>query len=285
MKCWLPNDGPPARRLAATASLVAKDIAAELGCPTTVYAETCENLPPAGLCQRVYGGALPVSPALADYATRGRASQSTSKDRVAAASPRADPTGAAPSCSTEGTTALAVARALPRDLGATIVTHSPTVAAALRRSTRASRCTCSVVACSSTQRSPAVRQRPRQRTRFKADIFLLGVTGVHPPGRPDHGRPRRGRDEAPRSRAGLPRPTSWQAARRSGRLRRTRSCPSPSVSGIHHRRRDRPPRGGRAHAPGRGSRSRPYSSSGNGDPSVGAPCRGSIRFERLYDCL
>jgi DeoR/GlpR family transcriptional regulator of sugar metabolism len=78
-----------------------------------------------------------------------------------------------------GTTALAVARALPADLAATVVTHSPTVAAALVEHPRVevfvlggrlfkhSAVTCGAAAVEAAQS-------------VHADLFLLGVTGVHP---------------------------------------------------------------------------------------------------------
>jgi DeoR/GlpR family transcriptional regulator of sugar metabolism len=77
-----------------------------------------------------------------------------------------------------GTTTLAVTRALPRDLEATIVTHSPTIAAALvehpavdvyvigGRLFKHSAVTCGAAAAEFAHG-------------VNADVFLLGVTGVH----------------------------------------------------------------------------------------------------------
>ncbi|PWJ54442.1 DeoR C terminal sensor domain-containing protein [Quadrisphaera granulorum] len=78
-----------------------------------------------------------------------------------------------------GTTTLAVARALPRELRCTVVTHSPTVAAALvehptvdvfvlgGRLFKHSAVACGAAAVEAAQA-------------VSADVFLLGVTGVHP---------------------------------------------------------------------------------------------------------
>jgi DeoR/GlpR family transcriptional regulator of sugar metabolism len=78
-----------------------------------------------------------------------------------------------------GTTTLAIARALPADLAATVVTHSPTVAAALVEHPavdvfllggmlfKHSAVTCGAAAVEAAQA-------------VNADLFLLGVTGVHP---------------------------------------------------------------------------------------------------------
>jgi DeoR/GlpR family transcriptional regulator of sugar metabolism len=164
-------------RLQADGKLIAKDIATELGVAEDSIRRDLRELAAAGLCQRVYGGALPVSPAVVDYASRTTVATS-SKQRVAAAA-----VGLLPSGGTVlldgGTTALAVAEALPRDMAVTVVTHSPTVVVALLdhptadvyllggRLFKHSAVTCGAAA------AEAARQ-------VNADIFLLGVTGVHP---------------------------------------------------------------------------------------------------------
>src|SRR5919204_6713297 len=69
-------------RLRHDGKLVAKDLAAELGISEDSVRRDLRDLAAAGLCQRVYGGALPVSPALADYAAR-TSLEPESKERVA----------------------------------------------------------------------------------------------------------------------------------------------------------------------------------------------------------
>src|SRR5919112_687157 len=71
-------------RLRADGQVIAKQLAAELGISEDSIRRDLRDLAAAGLCQRVYGGALPVSPAIADYATR-QAVETESKRRVAAA--------------------------------------------------------------------------------------------------------------------------------------------------------------------------------------------------------
>jgi DeoR/GlpR family transcriptional regulator of sugar metabolism len=163
-------------RLRREGRLVAKDIAVELDVSEDSVRRDLRELAAAGLCQRVYGGALPVSPAMADYATR-REVAVASKERVAAAAAKlVRPGGVA--ILDGGTTTLAVVAALPRDLEATIVTHSPTIATALGdhagvevqilggRLFRHSMVTCGAAAVEAAQG-------------VSADVFLLGVTGVH----------------------------------------------------------------------------------------------------------
>ena len=163
-------------RLRTDGRVVAKALAAELGIAEDSIRRDLRELAAAGLCQRVYGGALPVSPAVADYATRGSLALD-SKSRVAAAAAGLVRPGSTLLLD-GGTTALAVTAALPRDLVATVVTHSPTIAAALvehptvevfvlgGRLFKHSAVTCGAAAVEAA-------------ALVTADLFLVGVTGVH----------------------------------------------------------------------------------------------------------
>ena len=163
-------------KLRTDGRLVAKDLASELGVSEDSVRRDLREMAAAGLCQRVYGGALPVSPALADYTGRRQVAVD-SKNRIAAHAAGLIQPGATVILD-GGTTTLQVARALPRDLTATVVTHSPTVAAALidhpdvevyllgGRLLKHSMVTCGAAAVEAAQA-------------VSADLFLLGVTGVH----------------------------------------------------------------------------------------------------------
>ncbi|WP_261164641.1 DeoR/GlpR family DNA-binding transcription regulator [Microbacterium sp. Marseille-Q6965] len=157
--------------------VLAKDEAARLGLSEDTVRRDLREMAADGLCQRVYGGALPASPAVADYA--GRQSVSVEgKRRVARVAAGLIRPGAT-AILDGGTTALEVVRSLPRDLSCTIVTHSPTVAAALvdhpsaevlilgGRLFKHSAVAYGAVAFEAAQR-------------VNADVFLLGVTGIHP---------------------------------------------------------------------------------------------------------
>lgn len=164
------------QRLRRDGRLVAREMATELGVSEDMIRRDLRELAAVGLVQRVYGGALPVSPAVVDYAARADVSPA-GKRRVAAAAAALMTPGAVVAID-GGTTALAVVDALPRDLRATVVTHSPTVAVALAghpgveveiiggRLFRHS-----MVAYGATAVEAAAHLR--------ADVFLLGVTGVH----------------------------------------------------------------------------------------------------------
>jgi len=163
-------------RLARDGKVVAKEIAAELGLSDDSVRRDLRELAAAGLCQRVYGGALPVSAALAQYADRTLV-QPASKDRVAARAAQLITPGSTVILD-GGTTTLAVVHALPAELVCTVITHSPTIAAALvphagvevyligGRLFKHSAVACGAAAVEAAQA-------------VSADLFLLGVTGVH----------------------------------------------------------------------------------------------------------
>ncbi|MDZ5661433.1 DeoR/GlpR family DNA-binding transcription regulator [Nocardioides sp. S-58] len=164
-------------RLRDEGRVVAKEVAAELGVTEDAVRRDLRELAAAGLCQRVYGGALPVSPALGDYAARGSVA-TDSKRRVAAAAVALVPSGSTVLLD-GGTTALEVARALPADLAVTVVTHSVTVAAALVEHPTAE----VVVLGGRLFKHSAVTSgaaAAESAAAVSADLFFLGVTGVHP---------------------------------------------------------------------------------------------------------
>ncbi|MER5302789.1 DeoR/GlpR family DNA-binding transcription regulator [Streptomyces lasiicapitis] len=163
--------------LARTGKVVAKDVAAELGISEDSVRRDLRDLAAEGLCQRVYGGALPVSPAVVDYDARQAVAPDGKRKVASAAVGLVQPGGSL--ILDGGTTALAVARALPKGLVCTVITHSPTIAAALLDHPQAelfllggrvfkhSAVTCGAAAVEAAQN-------------VSADLCLLGVTGVHP---------------------------------------------------------------------------------------------------------
>jgi len=116
-------------RLRRDGKLIARDLAQELGLSEDSVRRDLRELAAAGLCQRVYGGALPVSPALGTQASRF-AIAPESKRRVAARAAEFITPGITAILG-GGTTALQVVAALPADLDATIITHSASTASAL----------------------------------------------------------------------------------------------------------------------------------------------------------
>ena len=148
-------------RLRADGKLIARDLAVELGISEDSVRRDLRDLAAAGLCQRVYGGAVPVSRALADYGMRASV-EPESKRLVAShavdlirARASGDPRrrhdharrrpGAAPGSSGDGD------HPQPDDRGRP------------GRRTRPSRSCCSAAASTSIQPWPAVRPRSRRR--------------------------------------------------------------------------------------------------------------------------
>jgi DeoR/GlpR family transcriptional regulator of sugar metabolism len=163
--------------LAREGKIVAKDIAGRLGLSEDSVRRNLRELSAEGLCERVYGGALPASPAVVDYAARGSVAPESKQKVASAALDLIRPGGTV--ILDGGTTALAMTRALPKDLACTVITHSPTVVAALIEHPSAELFLLggkifkhSAVACGSAAVEAA--------QKISADVCFLGVTGVHP---------------------------------------------------------------------------------------------------------
>lgn len=163
--------------LAAEGRIVAKAVAADLGVSEDSIRRDLRELADAGLCIRVYGGALPVPAADAPVAQRlGVASES--KERVA----RAAVALIRPSSTIildAGTTTLAMARMLPHDAGLTVITPSPAVAlTAMEHSAARVLMVGGELSRHSAVAGGALAQEAI--SRLSADVFFLGVTGIDP---------------------------------------------------------------------------------------------------------
>ncbi len=162
--------------LARDGRLVATDLARDLGLSEDTIRRDLRDLASEGRLLRVHGGALPLSPTHLPFQRREGMAQAE-KAALARAAGRLIQPGQVVIVD-GGTTHLALPAALPRDLDCTIVTHSPALAVALEahdgieviliggRMFRHS-----MVA------SGAIAQEAF--SRLRADLCLLGVTGVH----------------------------------------------------------------------------------------------------------
>ena len=160
--------------------VVAKTLAQNLELSEDTIRRDLRELAKDGLLQRVHGGALAASSAVANFATR----QGISTDgKLAIARAAATIVQAGQIVILDGgTSAVQLARHLPKTLASTIVTHSPSVAVELvdhpnveviligGRLFKHSVVTVGVAALEAL--SP-----------IRADLFFMGVTGIHP----DHG--------------------------------------------------------------------------------------------------
>lgn len=163
--------------LRADGRVVAKDLAAQWDVSEDTVRRDLRDLAAQGLLQRVHGGALPASPAVADFTAR-TAIGSEAKAQVAALAAGLVLPGQTIAID-GGTTARALAARLPADLRATVLTHSPTIAVELATHPAVEVVIVggrlfkhSVVAAGAAAHEAI--------GRLSADVFFLGVTGIHP---------------------------------------------------------------------------------------------------------
>ncbi len=164
-------------RLKGEGRLVATMLAAELGVSEDTIRRDLRELAGEGLLVRVHGGALPASPTNLPLARR-RDMQADAKRRLAlAVAPLVRPGMTV--LVDGGTTTLALVAALPVDLRCTVVTHSPGIAVALEHHAQVD----VVLVGGRVFRHSMVACGPEAQAGFqrvRADLCLLGVTGVHP---------------------------------------------------------------------------------------------------------
>lgn len=163
--------------LAKDGSIVAKDVSRALSLSEDTIRRDLRELAREGRLKRVHGGAVPVAPATAPFPYR-----------IGLATPEKSLIGKCAAAMIEpgqvvfvdgGTTALQLARSLPQDLSATIITHSPNVAMELLNhhqldveivGGRLFRH--SIVTCGAATIAWLDRYRP--------DMSFIGATGLHP---------------------------------------------------------------------------------------------------------
>ena len=116
-------------RLRRDGRIVAKDLSTELALSEDTIRRDLRELAADGLLQRVHGGALPASPTVANLAAR-RDMATEEKRRLGRRAATLVSRGQRIFID-GGTTNLELVRNLPVGLPITVVTHSPTIAAAL----------------------------------------------------------------------------------------------------------------------------------------------------------
>lgn len=163
-------------RLRRDGQIVAKHVSQELGLSEDTIRKDLRELAQEGRLQRVHGGALPSSPAVADYA--GREQLATSgKVAIGRTAARLIQPGQVVLLD-GGTTALQVAHHLPTELRATVVTHSPTIAVAL-----VTHPTVEVVVIGGRLFKHSIvavgAATIEALSHIRADVYFMGVTGIH----------------------------------------------------------------------------------------------------------
>lgn len=164
-------------RLATHGQIVAGELALELGTSEDTIRRDLRELAQQGKLQRVHGGALPASAATGNLRVRQQVS-TDEKQALGRFGAQLIKPGQVVMLD-GGTTAIQVARQLPADLRATVITHSPNVAVELA----AHRHVDIIVLGGRLFRHSMVNVGAsviEAASRFRADLFFLGVTGVHP---------------------------------------------------------------------------------------------------------
>ncbi len=109
--------------------VIAADLAAKLNISVDTIRRDLREMANAGLCERVYGGALPPAPHEADF--QGRRNLMPER-KIALAKAALDLLESGMSIFIDaGTTNLAIAQTLPKELAATVITNAPAIAAVL----------------------------------------------------------------------------------------------------------------------------------------------------------
>ena len=157
--------------------VIAKEVSQSMGVSEDTIRRDLRELAQEGLLQRVHGGALPASPAIADFAGRELL---TPEGKIAIGRTAAQMIQPGQVVILDGgTTARQIARHVPLELKATIVTHSPTIALELVNHPNIEVILIggrlfkhSIVAVGAAA-IEAIAQ-------VHADTYFMGVTGVHP---------------------------------------------------------------------------------------------------------
>jgi DeoR/GlpR family transcriptional regulator of sugar metabolism len=165
------------KTLARDGQVLARQLSETFGVSEDTVRRDLRELAGEGLLQRVHGGALPASTAVAPFAER-RGLEPSAKRAIATAAAAMIGTGQVVIID-GGTTSAELIRQIPHDLSATVVTHSPSVAVGLvdhplievivigGRLFKHSIVTVGAAAVEAM-------------SHIQADIYFMGVTGVHP---------------------------------------------------------------------------------------------------------
>ncbi|HAT4915446.1 TPA: DeoR/GlpR transcriptional regulator, partial [Serratia marcescens] len=164
-------------KLAQDGQVLAKQLSEMFGLSEDTVRRDLRELDAEGLLQRVHGGALPVSSAIASFAERNQL-ESGAKRAIAKAAAALIAPGQVVIID-GGTTSAELVRQLPLNLNATIVTHSPSVAVGL-----VDHPTVEVILIGGRLYKHSIvsvgAAAVEAMSHIRADLYFMGVTGVHP---------------------------------------------------------------------------------------------------------
>jgi DeoR/GlpR family transcriptional regulator of sugar metabolism len=163
-------------RLNRDGQIVAKPLADELKVSEDTIRRDLREMAAEGLLKRVHGGAVPLTPPLPDFAARQEISEET-KQRLGRRAAGLVANGQVIFLD-GGTTNAYLARALPREMRITVVTHSPTIASELERHEAevilvGGRLYKHSMVATGAAALSTIKQ-------IRVDIFFLGITAIHP---------------------------------------------------------------------------------------------------------
>ncbi|KSV85159.1 hypothetical protein N183_01625 [Sinorhizobium sp. Sb3] len=163
-------------RLARDGEIVAKRLADELDLSEDTIRRDLREMAAEGLLKRVHGGALPLVPPLPNFTARQEIAGDVKHrlGRKAATMIEAGQTIFLDG----GTSNAEIARALPREMRLTVVTHSPTIAAELERHEAEV-----ILIGGRLYKHSMVATGAAALTAIagiRIDLFFLGVTAIHP---------------------------------------------------------------------------------------------------------
>ena len=164
-------------RLQKEGQVVAKTLAQDLDLSEDTIRRDLRELAKEGLLQRVHGGALPASSAVADLATRQNIAAEGKRTIAKTAADMIQPGQIV--ILDGGTTTVQLARHLPKTLTVTVVTHSPSIAVELVDHPNVE-----VILIGGKLFKHSVvtvgAAALEALAHIRADTYFMGVTGVHP---------------------------------------------------------------------------------------------------------
>lgn len=162
-------------RLRTNGRVLAVELALEFGVSEDTVRRDLREMAAAGLCERVYGGALPVSPAHGSLTQRiGFAAD---RKRALAWAAAKEIAAGATVFFDAGSTNLAIANALPDDLELTAATNAPAIAVALMEKPGVSVILIGGLVDRQTEGSLGARAL-RDMEQLSPDLCILGACGV-----------------------------------------------------------------------------------------------------------
>lgn len=163
--------------LARDGQVLAAPLAVTFGVSEDTIRRDLRELAAEGLVQRVHGGALPASSAVAPFSTR-RTLESVGKSAIGMAAASMITAGQIVIID-GGTTCAELVKHIPRALSATVVTHSPTIAVALVEHP-----SIDVIMIGGKLYKHSIvnvgAAAIEAISHIHADLYFMGVTGVHP---------------------------------------------------------------------------------------------------------